>query len=246
MSNTPLDGRKVLVVGRGSGIARAVALAARAAGAEVVVAGRDAEVLAKAYDRADAKLGDHGITAERVDLTDEGSIAALGERLGNLDHVVSTASARARGTVHDLAPETVQLSFATKVIGPLLLAKHLAPRMPADGSFVFFSGATARKPSVGMLAVSATNGAVDALARGLAVELAPIRVNSVSPGTIDTGAYDALGEEKKAALFAQRAQTNPARRIGTAEDAAEAVLFALTATFLTGATVPVDGGEPLV
>ncbi|WP_239154504.1 SDR family oxidoreductase [Amycolatopsis sp. FDAARGOS 1241] len=138
------------------------------------------------------------------------------------------------------------LSFSTKVVGPLLLAKHLAPRMPADGSFVLFSGATARKPAIGMLAVSATNGAVDALTRALAVELAPIRVNAVSPGTIDTGAYDALGEDKKAALFARRAETNPARRIGAAEDVAQAVLFALTTTFLTGASLPVDGGEPLV
>ncbi|MFI5612647.1 SDR family oxidoreductase [Amycolatopsis sp. NPDC051903] len=237
---TSLEGRKVLVVGRGSGIARAVVLAARAAGAEVVVAGRDADTLAKAYD------DDPGITAETVDLTDEQSIVALADRLGTVDHVVSTASARARGTVGDLKQETVLLSFSTKVVGPVLLAKHLAPRMPADGSFVLFSGATARKPAIGMLAVSATNGAVDALAKALAVELAPIRVNAVSPGTIDTGAYDALGEEKKAALFAQRAEANPARRIGTADDVAQAVLFALTTPFLTGAALPVDGGEPLV
>jgi NAD(P)-dependent dehydrogenase (short-subunit alcohol dehydrogenase family) len=78
------------------------------------------------------------------------------------------------------------------------------------------------------------------------VELAPIRVNAVSPGTIDTGAYDALGDEKKAALFEQRSQANPVRRIGTADDMAEAVLFALTNTFLTGVSLAVDGGEPLV
>lgn len=234
-----LEGRRVLVVGRGSGIARAVVLAARKAGATVIVAGRDARRLGEAYD-------DPGITAETVDLTDEASVAALADRLGRVDHVVSTASARARGEVLDLAHDTVLASFDTKVLGPILLAKHFAPHMPDDGSFVLFSGASARKPTIGMLAVAATNGAVDVLTRSLAVELAPVRVNAISPGTIDTGAYDALGDTTKAALFAHRAITNPARRIGTPEDVADATLFALTNTFLTGTTLAVDGGEPLV
>ena len=237
-----LAGRTVLVVGRASGIAHAVALAVRKAGGDVVVAGRDQAALAEAYDGPD-------IRAEYVDLTDETSIAALAGRLGRVgwvDHVVSTASARARGAVGELNQDTVLASFNVKVIGPMLLAKHFAPRMPADGSFVFFSGAAARKVMPGMLAVGATNAAVDALTRGLAVELAPIRVNAVSPGTIDTGAYDGLGAQKKAELFAGRSVTSPARRIGAAEDVAESVLFALTTTFLTGVSLGIDGGEPLV
>ena len=234
-----LTDRTVLVVGRGSGLARATTLAIRAAGGNVVVAGRNQDALESAYD-------DPQITAEHVDLTDESSISALADRLGTVDHVVTTASARARGTVGDLAPETVTRSFQTKVIGPILLAKHFAPRMPADGSFVLFSGSSARKPSVGMLAVGATNAAVDAVIRSLAVELAPIRVNAVSPGTVDTGAYDGLGEEKKAALFAARTEHNPARRIGTGEDIAGAVVFALTNTFMTGVSLGIDGGDPLV
>jgi NAD(P)-dependent dehydrogenase (short-subunit alcohol dehydrogenase family) len=185
-----LRDRTVLVIGRGSGIACAVALSIRDAGGKVVVAGRDKDALTAAYD-------DPGITAEQVDLTDETSIAALAERLGRVDHVVSTASARARGAVGDLSHDTVLMSFNVKVVGPIFLAKHFAPRMPEDGSFVFFSGASARKPATGMLAVGATNGAVDVVTRTLAVELAPIRVNAISPGTIDTGAYDALGEQRK-------------------------------------------------
>jgi NAD(P)-dependent dehydrogenase (short-subunit alcohol dehydrogenase family) len=149
-------------------------------------------------------------------------------------------------TIADLKHETVLRSFNTKVIGPILLAKHLAPKMPLDGSVVIFSGASAKRPTVGMLAVAATNGAVDVVTRSLAVELAPIRVNATSPGTIDTGAYDALGEEKKAALFARRAQRNPVRRIGASDDIAEAVVFALTNTFMTGISLGIDGGEPLV
>lgn len=236
---TTLRGRTVLVIGRGSGIARAVALAARAAGAQVVVAGRDRRKLAAAYDGA-------GISAETVDVTDERSIAALAERLGEVDHIVSTASARARGPVGDLTPETIRLSFDTKVIGPIMLAKHFKNRIREGGSLVLLSGSTAVKPVPGMLAVAATNGAVEVAAKALAIELAPVRVNAISPGTIDTGAYDALGEEKKAALFADRTERSPARRIGTAEDVADAAVFVMGNTFVTGVTIPVDGGEPLV
>jgi NAD(P)-dependent dehydrogenase (short-subunit alcohol dehydrogenase family) len=194
--------------------------------------------LAAAYDGTVLEV-------EAVDVTDETSIVALASRLGRIDHVVMTASARARGKLADLTPESVALSFATKAIGAILLAKHLAPIMPATGSFVLSSGATAIRPAVGMLAVAGTNGAVDAITRGLALELAPIRVNAVAPGTIDTGAYDGLGEENKAALFARRSANNPAGRVGRAEDVARAVLFALTADFVTGLSIPVDGGELL-
>ena len=125
-----LQDRTVLVVGRGGGIARAITLAARDAGASVVASGRDQAELESAYDGK-------GITDEYVDLTDEASIDALGLRLGTVDHVISTASARARGRVADLDREAVRLAFDTKVIGPMMLAKHLAGRMPQTGRSSF-------------------------------------------------------------------------------------------------------------
>ena len=234
-----VDNKTVLIIGRGSGLARAAALAARDAGARIVAAGRQAGSLEKAY------AGEPGVVTEEVDLLDEDSIAALGQRLGTVDHIVSTASARARGLVPDLDRDALRLSFDTKVIGPLMLAKHLAPRVNEGGSFVLFSGVAAAKIAVGTLGVAITNAAADTLARSLALELAPIRVNAISPGVIDTGAWDALGEERKSQLFAQLTASNPARRIGVAEDVADAALFALTNTFLTGQTLHVDGGEPL-
>ena len=180
-----------------------------------------------------------------VDITDDESIAALADGVGPVDHVVSTASARARGKLADLQRENLRLSFDTKVIGPTMLAKYFAGQINPGGSFVLFSGVHAFKLNVGYLGVGITNGAVDFLTRWLAVELAPIRVNAISPGVIDTGAWDSLGAEGKRGYFENIAAGNPARRIGTPDDIAGAALFAMTNTFMTGVTLKVDGGEPL-
>jgi NAD(P)-dependent dehydrogenase (short-subunit alcohol dehydrogenase family) len=235
-----LDGKRVLVVGRGSGIAQAIVEAALREGAEAIVAGRDQEALGEAY------AGVERVTAETVDLTDDASIEALARRVGAVDHVVSTASARARGKLEDLSREAVQLSFDTKVIGPLMLAKAMRGQINAGGSLLLFSGEAAFKIEVGTLAVAITNGAADTLTRSLAVELAPIRVNAMCPGVIDTGAWDGLGEEGKRAKFRGLEETLPVPRVGTAEDVGEASLGLLTNSYVTAVTLFVDGGKRLV
>jgi len=237
MANT-LQDKTILVIGRGSGIARAIALRARSEGGQVIVAGRDRAKLANSYD-------DPRISAETIDITDDDSIVALADRVGPVDHVVSTASARARGKLADLQRQNLLQSFDTKVIGPTMLAKHFASQINPGGSFVLFSGVHAFKHNVGYLGVGITNGAVDFLTRWLAVELAPIRVNAISPGVIDTGAWDAMGDDGKRYYFEHIAAHNPAGRIGTPDDIAAAVLFAMTNTFMTGVTLKIDGGEPL-
>lgn len=233
-----LQGKTVVVVGQGGGIARAVAVTARSGGARVVVAGRDKARLADAYRGT-------GIDAEAVDVTDDSSIAAFAERLGPVDHVVSAVSARARGRLDELQRASLLKSFDTKVIGPLMLAKYFTAQINQGGSFVLFSGFPAFSINVGFLGVAIADGAVDFLTRTLAVELAPIRVNAISPGVIDTGAWDSLGEQAKRDHFENVGRTNLAHRIGTAEEVANAALFAMTNTFLTGVTLKVDGGQHL-
>jgi len=259
-----LRGKKVLVIGRPSGIAQAIVYAVRDAGASVVAAGRNRAGLSATYSENDVSaattntyerlgvpeaerttVGAPRVTTEVVDLTDEASIISLAERLGSVDHAISTASARARGRLAELDRDALRLSFDTKVLGPLMLAKHFSPRMDEKGSFIIFSGVAAAKIAVGTLGVAITNGSAEVLVRSLALELAPIRVNGISPGVIDTGAWDDFGEEGKAEYFADIIVRNPAGRIGSVDDVVEGVLFALTNTFLTGQTLHIDGGEPL-
>jgi NAD(P)-dependent dehydrogenase (short-subunit alcohol dehydrogenase family) len=124
------------------------------------------------------------------------------------------------------------------------LAQHFASQINEGGSVTLFSGVTAFKPAVGHLGVAITNDAVDLPTRSLALELAPIRVNALSPGVIDTGIRDALGESGKHEHFEHFRTNNPARRIGDVEDIAQAAVFAMTNRFPTGVTLRVDCGEP--
>jgi NAD(P)-dependent dehydrogenase (short-subunit alcohol dehydrogenase family) len=235
---TSLSEQTVLIIGRAGGLAGAIARASRDAGAGLIVAGRNTDALKGAY------ADDPSVRVLGVDLTDDASIRTLAGQVGEVDHVVSTASARARGTVDSLQRDAVRQSFDTKVIGPLMLAQAFQGRI--RGSLLLFSGVAAFKVHVGTLGVAITNAAAAALTRSLAVELAPVRVNALSPGVIDTGAWDALGEDRKAHLFAEKTETNPARRIGTADDVARAAIPALTNTFMTGVTLHIDGGERLI
>ncbi|BFV60158.1 SDR family oxidoreductase [Kitasatospora sp. CMC57] len=240
MSKDTLDGRRLVVVGAGSNIGRELAITASAAGADLVLAGPDAAKLeATAAELAGPAL------VQPIDLTDEGSIAALAKRVGPFDHLVSTAAMPANGPVATLELAAVERAFAAKVIGPLLLAKHLAGQVNAGGSFTFFSGVAAWRPAPERVVMATTNGALAFLVEALAVELAPVRVNAVSPGIVDSGAWDGLAERKDAFLRGV-AERNPARRVGAPDDLVQAVLYALGNPFVTGTVLHVDGGHRLV
>jgi len=229
-----MDGKTLLMVGGRSGIAHQIANDAATAGARVILAGRTPAAVPAISLPA-------GVEVVRVDLGDEASIRDLAEQIGPIDYLVSSAAAPTNGPVAGLERDAVVRAFDAKVFGPLLLAKHFGSQMNEGGAMLFFSGIVGWRPSPGKTVMTAANGAVSFLVSALAVELAPIRVNAISPGIIDSGAWDALGDGKDQ-LFRNTAAKVPAGRVGQPEDVSAAALLALTNPFLTGETLHLDGG----
>lgn len=214
----------ILVVGGGRGIGADIARRAERAGARVVMAARSGADL-------------------RIDVTDEATIAEAAKALGKVDHVVSTASAHHDVPVTDLEPAKIQAALDAKILGPLLLAKHFAPLMSAGGSFLFFSGVVGWQPKPGTVVKGIANATLGTLVTHLAVELAPLRVNAVAPGITDSGAWDALPDERRRALYDGAAARSLAGRVGSLQDVTDAALWLLGAGWVTGETIHVDGGS---
>ncbi|WP_223632602.1 SDR family oxidoreductase [Corallococcus sp. EGB] len=237
-----LEGRKVIVVGAGSGIGRGVAIAASEAGAHVVLAGRTRETL-----EATSELMKGPREVRVLDASVEAEVAAFCEAVGPFDHLVSTVSQGAAGPLTGIGSAAIERAFAAKLWAPIFLVKHASPRISPEGSFTFFSGFRAWKPAVGTSITSLVNGGLEAFTRAMALELAPVRLNAISPGVVDSGSFwDRLGAEARERLFADYANKAPARRVGKTEDLAAATLFAMTNPFLTGTVLSVDGGGVLM
>lgn len=237
MSND--DQKRLLLIGGGSGIGHAIAAAALERGDEPIIGARDPERTRSALPEAL-----RGVQVVHADLVDEDSIAAL-VAAGPFDAVVSLAAASANGPIASLDPVAMRSAFDAKVFGPMLLAKHLTTAVRPGGTFVFFSGIAAWKPAPGMSVMATVNGAVSFMAEALAVEVAPVRAVAISPGIIDSGLWDFMGDDGKRAFFEATASTTPAGRVGTPRDIVEAVFLAVDNTFVTGTTLHVDGGGRL-
>jgi NAD(P)-dependent dehydrogenase (short-subunit alcohol dehydrogenase family) len=238
-----LNEQHVLIAGGSSGIGLAVAEAALAAGARVTIAGRSRERLG----RACAVLGaGERVRAVSADIARESDVERLLEETGALDHLVVTAVSVAYQPITELDLAAAQRVIDSKLVGPLLLAKHGARRLRPGGSLTFTSGIAAYRPSPGGAVVAAVNGALPALARALAIELAPLRVNVVSPGWVDTPVWESVAGDRKAAILSGIAERLPVRRVGRPEDLAHAVLFLMQNEYTTGTVLHVDGGHRLV
>lgn len=232
-----LSGQRVLVVGGSKYLGEAVVRAASAEGAHVIVGARDpqrAEALAQELPDA---------SSVRIDVADEGTIRSAAETLGAIDHLVVTAAAHHNVPVAELEHDGIVDAFEAKIVGPMLLAKHFAPLMPESGSYLLFSGTAAWNPSSGLSVMGVTNGAVAFLASHLAHELAPLRVNAISPGITDSGTWDGLDEGSRQGLYDGAAAGSLAGRVGAPEDVAEAAVWLLSARYVSGETIHVDGGS---
>ena len=236
-----LDGQRVLVIGGTSGIGFAVAKAALAQGAGVTIASSNEDKLASAL----ARLGDgDGIL---LDVTDEAAVAAHFASSGALDHIVFTAADWGPVDQHEFSEtdldQAAQL-FEVRFWGALRVVKHGAKHVFPGGSITLTNGMAAHRPDKGMATSAAMAGAVEHLVLGLAVELAPVRVNAVCPGAIHTEAFDAVPPEFREFQEA-RLSEQLLPRVGTPEECAEAYLYLMRATYTTGQVLRVEGGWSL-
>lgn len=235
-----MNNQRILVVGGSSGMGLAVATLAARRGAAVILAARSAEKLRAVADRLGANA-----TWHTVDTSSEDDVRRLFDQAGELDHLVVSGSSTKTGPLRELPLADAELTLRSKFLGPYLCAKHAHIR--PSGSITFFSGILAQRPGTGMPILAAANAAVEALGRALALELAPVRVNTVSPGmTRDTGAYLGMPEAAREGMFRDIAARLPVKKVGTPDDLAAATLALMENPFLTGVTLPVDGGGLLV
>lgn len=236
-----LKDQTVVVIGGSSGLGLATAKAAADEGAQVVITGRSREKL----NEAKTVIGG-GVRAESIDANDEAATRRLFEVLSSVNHVFVSAATVSFGGEITMDTSLLHPWMDTRFWGSVYAAKYASPKMPPDGSITFTSGVSAVRPRPGASIGSASCGAVEAFARSLAIELAPIRVNTIQPGLIDTPLIESVMGERAGMIKEAMAKRLPVRRIGRPEDIAEAVLFLMKNGFTTGITLTVDGGHTLM
>jgi len=242
----------VLVIGGSSGMGLALARRCLADGARVVIAGRSAARLAAASEQLARTLPAGGGTDDRfaaivADIGDRAQLGRLFEETGKLSHLVVTAADLPYGPVGTLTEDDMMRAVKSKVTGPLQAAQLAAQRISGPGSITFTSGIAAYRPIPGGALGAIVNGAIESMVRALALELAPVRVNAVSPGWVDTPVWDRIAKpDAKRARFTDMAARLPGRRLCQAEDIANAICFLISDSFVTGTVLHAEGAQLLV
>ena len=236
-----LSDKIVVVVGGGSGIGLAVAKQAHLEGASVIVLGRSSTKLGQAKG-----LIGQNAKAIATDVMDETAISQAFEKIGAFDHLFISAQDASTAPLSETTIEKLRPTLDSKIWGAFHVVKHGVSQIRANGSITFISGLAGRRGYAGFAVAGAANAGIEAVARNLAVEVAPIRVNTVCAGVIDTGMLDKVFGEQRTEVVKTIAEKLPVKRIGKPEEIADAVLFLMGNGFITGATLLVDGGDALV
>lgn len=236
-----LAGKNIVIFGGTSGIGLATAIQAKQAGGKVHVVGLDAA-------RAESVATLHGFDSWRAaDITQSAAVADALTDVETVDHLVLLAGTFVAGKVLDADLAYLHRAFDERLWAAIHALRTLGDRLARDGSVTFISGSLADRPNAyGTAVLAAASAAMEALARGLALELAPIRFNTLSPGPIDTPILAKAMGDARDGFVAALEQSLPLHRLGTANEAAAAVVFLMNNGFMNGATINIDGGARLV
>nr|WP_208420414.1 SDR family oxidoreductase [Paenibacillus lupini] len=210
-------------------------------GADVVIASRSKAKLQAAKEQLNGSVSIHVLNT-----TDEEQVRGFFEEIGSYNHLVISAAETSGGKFLETDSEASRQLFENKFWGQYYAAKYGASQLTANGSITLFSGVVAYKKMVGSAALGAVNAAISNLGQTLALELAPIRVNVVSPGIIDTPSRSKMSLDAREQFYDTIADKLPVKRVGSASDAAQSVLYLIQNTFVTGTVLHVDGGHRLI
>src|ERR1700716_1332857 len=237
-----LQDKRVVVLGGSSGIGLAVAQQAAAEGAKVIIVSRNAERVQKAVECISGEA-----QGQAVNVSDEGAVATFFAKLGSFDHLVFTAGDSLH--LHDLATtdlKRARRAFELRYWAALAAVKYGSKNIRKGGSIVLTSGVAGQRPHKGWVVAASVCGTIEALTRALALELAPIRVNAVSPGVVRTNLWQSMSAAERERLYESVGNSLPVGRVGEASEIAQSYLFLMQEGFATGQTVVVDGGTVLV
>jgi NAD(P)-dependent dehydrogenase (short-subunit alcohol dehydrogenase family) len=237
-----LEKRRVVIIGGSSGIGLAVAKEAASQGANVVIVSSKAERVQEAV----RSIGGD-VRGQAVDVSDEKAVESFFTSLGVFDHLVFTAGDSLQ--LHELAEtdlKQARRAFELRYWSVLAAVKYGSPQIRNGGSIVLTTGVAGRRPHAGWVIAASVCGTIEALTRALAIELAPIRVNAVSPGVVRTNLWQNMISSEREQLYESVGKRLPVGRVGEAHDIAQAFLFLMKEGFSTGQTVVVDGGTVLV
>ncbi len=235
-----MQNQKIVIIGGSSGIGLETAKQVISLGAEVVIASRSEDKLHTAKEM----LGPRA-TIYVLDTTDEQQVKSFFEKVGPYDHLIVSAAETSGGSFLQSETTAARKLFENKFWGQYYAAKYGAAQLSNQGSITLFSGVVAYKPMIGSSALGAVNAAVSNLGQTLALELAPIRVNVVSPGIIDTPSRSKMPENTRNQFYDTVANKLPVKRVGLAGDVARGVLYLIENQFVTGTVLHVDGGHIL-
>jgi len=234
MAIRDLSGQHVLIFGGSSGIGLATAQQVRALGGEVTITGRSEERLKQAQQT----LGGGRICVG--DLTREADVIRGFDTAGSVDHVVLAGGTHLFGKVWTLSQDDLDRLMGERIWGPIYIVRQVAKRMKR-GSITLMSGGLGSRPAPGAAIKHAVLCATEGLARGLALEMAPIRVNAIAPGHTRTPLFDGLLGENLDARLAEISENLPLGRVGTADEVADAIITLITNGFINGEVMHTDG-----